>query len=191
MEPESNPQELKIVHKEPRAYKLTFDGTEDELLQNFFKRIKAQEGIVKYNLSSWSVFPTTLEESKNLAKKWAIEFSKNLTYKDYSISIYFHNSKKNIRFQIKKNIPLVKIPIIVIDGIEEHDILNEIENKLNDYKLVKFDLNNYEKYPTTKEECIELSKKWSNYFENKKNEEKIILYFNKQKIIKFQIFTNV
>ncbi len=161
-----------------------FDGTTEQLLENFFKKVKAAEGVVKYHMTKWSSFPVDLETSKNLAKDWAKKFTLNSKYKGFVINIYFHTDKKTIRFQVKKYVTLqLNVSKIDEEIINNDSCVNIIKTKLESEEIIPsintFVFENWETFPSLAE-CKELGKSWSIFLEesDKFKNFKVIIFLN-------------
>ena len=64
-----------IVPKNSKFIINNFLGSNEELVELFFKKIKPKIGIVKFKMENWSKFPKSNEEGKILGKNWSKKFS--------------------------------------------------------------------------------------------------------------------
>lgn len=165
----------KKIH-EPLAIKLNLNK-EDLDTKYFFKRIKPIEGIVKYDLSTWSYFPTTQESAKLLAKTITNDFASNKKYDGYVVNVFFHLEKKNIRFQIKKYQTLETFNT-KLDDINTTEQLETYldENIDSSVGIHLFELPNYV-FPEISV-CKDLGKNISSKFETKFVDRKYVVFFN-------------
>lgn len=162
--------------QEPRPIKLSL--TKKDLdTKYFFKRIKAMEGVVKYDLSSWVHFPTDLTQAKELAKKITKDFSSNKKYDGYVNNVYFHLGKKTLRFEIKKYQTL-EINNIVVDSITNDEQLEKYldENLGTEDSIKIFEVKNYV-FPEI-ETCKTNGKNLSAKIEALNKNKKYIVFYN-------------
>ena len=158
---------VKKTSTDQKSIEYKFDGSSDELLQNFFKKIRAKIGVVKYHMKSWSSFPTDLENAKSLGKDWAIQFTKNSKYNGFIINIYFHIQHKTIRFQVKKYVQVQNNSFNIQDV---NDLTNEIPvntfmEKLEPIPSINtFIFDNVDSFPEL-EYCKEMGKNLSKLIE--------------------------
>jgi hypothetical protein len=187
---QTNMSENQTKKHDPLPIKLKFTREKIDT-KYFFKRIKPIEGIVKYDLTDWTYFPTDLDKAKEIAKKISHDFSQNKKYNGFVVNVYFHIEKKNLRFEIKKYQTL-EIVSIKIDEITNND---EIEKYLdgnlgNEIGVKLFELQNYV-YPEL-DMCKELGKKIAVKFESINPDRKYIVFFNpKAKTLKITIHKKI
>ncbi len=185
VEPVEQPDTQKKVH-EPWAMKLNL--TKKDLdTKYFFKRIKAMEGVVKYDLSSWAHFPSDLNQAKELAKKITKDFSLNKKYSGYVVNVYFHLDKKTLRFEIKKYQTL-EIKNIILDDMISVDQLEKYfdENVGNELGIYIYQVNNLV-FPDLNG-CKEVGKNIYTKLESKVQDRAYVVFFNpKSKSVKITI----
>ena len=185
-------EQVVSTSSDPKPIKIYYDDSEEKLLKIFMNCITPTEGVIKYKVMLWTLFPKSIDESKQLAKSWSKQFALNQAFNGYAVIIYFHTVYKTIRFDIKKYIvteKLVKIPVICMTDTTEDDLLTKFESSFPESGFIKFNLMYWTGYPFTKEECTSLANKWSIYFENKENfsNKKVVVYFNKSRTVKFEV----
>ncbi len=175
IEPTTGSNPVKKV-QEPRPIKLSLTR-KDLDTKYFFKRIKAMEGLVKYDLSSWAHFPTDLTQAKELAKKITKDFSSNKKYDGYVNNVYFHLGKKTLRFEIKKYQTL-EINNIVVDSITNDEQLEKYlgDNLGTEDIFNVFEVKNYV-FPEI-ETCKSNGKNLSAKFEALNKNKKYIVFYN-------------
>ncbi len=160
--------ETKLVRTDFKPIEYDFNGGLDELLNNFLKKVRAKEGVVKYHMNSWTSFPTDLLLAKDIAKDWAKKFTSNPKYNGFIVNIYFHLDKKTIRFQVKKYVQTqINTFVIQEDNVEigSDNCYNMIIEKLEaNLSINTFVFEKIEKFPTL-QECKEIGKKFSSNLE--------------------------
>ena len=80
---------------------LGFRGGYNNCLRFLHHSVKPIVGVVKYDFSDWPLFPTTVEQSKELAFKWSSSLEKKPEFSGKSVVIFFHLSLKTIRVEVK------------------------------------------------------------------------------------------
>lgn len=157
------------------SYKFNFEGNVEELIKQFFKKIKPIEGVVKYKMINWENFPKDIDESKKLAKYWSKQFLLNPNYSGLTVNLYFHLVHKSIRFEIKKyNI------ISLTDLLNIDDCKNKIFNLLNTHEnKYTFNLSNFSDFPNLDNAKI-IAKQWADEIESLDTfkDFKVIVFFN-------------
>jgi len=133
IDPVTNSDIKKNTDPKPVIY--DFEGESDILVLKFFKKIKPINGIIKYKMTKWSDFPKDNEEAKTLSKLWIKKFNKNSNYSNVNVNVYFHVTKKVIRFEIKEK------NTIKIDNLEFNSFMENLKPEKN--KLF-FDISNVE-----------------------------------------------
>ncbi len=179
-------ENIKQKIHEPLAIKLNLIR-EDLDTKYFFKRIKPIEGVVKYDLSTWSHFPTTLDTAKLLAKTVTKEFASNKKYNGYVVNVFFHLDKKFIRFEIKKYQTFETFNT-KLDDISTTEQLETYlnENICSNPGIYMYELSNYV-FPEISI-CKELGKNISSKLETKFVDRKYVVFFNSSsKILKITI----
>ena len=80
-----------------------FMGTRNNCLRFLHHSVKPVVGVVKYDFSTWNLFPTTISQAQELAVKWSNSFEKRKDFVDKSVIIFFHLQMKTIRVEVKTN----------------------------------------------------------------------------------------
>jgi hypothetical protein len=97
---------MKAQEKSPKTYfksiENDYEGNQEDLLKQFFNRVKPKNGTIKYHMSKWSEYPKTEEEAKNIGKKWNTEFRNNSKYNKVTVKVYFKIDKNIIKFKVKE-----------------------------------------------------------------------------------------
>jgi hypothetical protein len=179
------PDTEKKVH-EPWALKLNL--TKKDLdTKYFFKRIKAMEGVVKYDLSTWEHFPSDLTQAKELAKKITKDFSLNKKYSGYVVNVYFHLDKKTLRFETKKYQTLEVNNIVVEHITNDTELEKYLDDNLGAEDSIRvYEVSNYV-FPEI-ETCKTNGKNLSAKFESINKSKKYIVFFNpKAKTVKITV----
>jgi len=78
-----------------------FTGGYNNCLRCLHHSVKPIVGVVKYDFSDWKLFPTTSEQSKELAFKWSSSIEKKKNFIGKSVVIFFHLISKTIRVEVK------------------------------------------------------------------------------------------
>ncbi len=181
-----NEQPIKVKKHDPLPIKLNL--TKDKLeTKYFFKRIKPIEGIVKYDLSTWTNFPADIEKAKEVAKSVSADFATNQKYKGYIVNVYFHLDKKTLRFEIKKYQTL-EIKNIILDDMISVDQLEKYfdENVGNELGIYIYQVNNLV-FPDLNG-CKEVGKNIYTKLESKVQDRAYVVFFNpKSKSVKITI----
>ncbi len=161
---------------EPLAIKLNL--TKENLdTKYFFKRIKPIEGVVKYDLSTWTYFPSTQDTAKLLAKTVTKDFSQNKKYDWYVVNVFFHLDKKFLRFEIKKYQTLETFNIKIDDVSTTEQLETYLdENMGSNLGIYVYELSNYA-FPEISV-CKELGKNISSKLESKFTDKKYVVFFN-------------
>lgn len=183
-----------------KPLKFAFVGTSDELINKFYLKVKAIEGVVKYKMVDWEGFPTDSSQAKNLAKDWATKFSslqnQNKKFKGFIVNIYFHLEKKTIRFEVKKYIKSneveSKIKHIVLTSSDNSDgYKNQIFSNLsNQSGIYTFDSSCWDNLELS--QCKELGKSWALELESREDFAglKVVVFLNPgKKSIKVTVST--
>ncbi len=79
-----------------------FVGGYNNCLGFLHHSVKPILGVVKYDFSTWSLFPTTIGQSRELALKWSNSFEKRKDFIGKSVIIFFHLQMKTIRVEVKE-----------------------------------------------------------------------------------------
>lgn len=171
-----------IIQSKPltdlRPIKFEFNGSTDDLLKKFYRKVKAMEGVVKYHMVNWDGFPTETEIAKQLAKSWAKEFASNKKFDGFVVNVYFHLQKKTIRFEVKKYIKLENKNFVLEQSESVDGYKNQVFLRLdNQPGIYTFDSScwNFELAI-----CRELAKNWATELESDQSysEFNIIVFFN-------------
>jgi hypothetical protein len=81
-----------------------FVGGYNNCLGFLHHSVKPIVGVVKYDFSTWSLFPTTVSQSRELALKWSNSFEKRKNFIGKSVIIFFHLQMKTIRVEVKEKL---------------------------------------------------------------------------------------
>ena len=79
-----------------------FTGGYNNCLRLLHHSVKPIIGVVKYDFTTWHLFPTTIAQSKELALKWSSSFEKRKDFANKSVIIFFHIQMKTIRIEVKE-----------------------------------------------------------------------------------------
>lgn len=82
-----------------------FTGGYNNCLGFLHHSVKPIVGVVKYDFSTWALFPTTINQSRELALKWSNSFEKRKDFVNKSVIIFFHLQMKTIRIEVKEKLP--------------------------------------------------------------------------------------
>jgi hypothetical protein len=86
-----------------------FAGGYNNCLGFLHHSVKPIVGVVKYDFSTWALFPTTITQSRELALKWSNSFEKRKDFVNKSVIIFFHQQMKTIRIEVKEKMPAYNI----------------------------------------------------------------------------------
>jgi len=169
---------------DPKPVIYDFEGESDILVLKFFKKIKPISGIIKYKMIKWNEFPKDNDEAKNLSKLWIKKFNKNSNYSNVNVNIFFHITKKVIRFEVKEK------NMIKIDNLELNSFLENLKPEKNTLYFDISDIENLESLSDidkskdfSKNLALEIEKSYS---ENKIKA--IIFVNNNKKYVKINLF---
>jgi hypothetical protein len=81
---------------------INFTGGYNNCLGFIHRSIKPLVGIVKYDFSTWRLFPKNVIQAKELAQKWALSFEKRKDFVGKSVVVFFHLQYKTIRIEVKE-----------------------------------------------------------------------------------------
>ena len=81
-----------------------FGGGYNNCLGFLHRSVKPIVGIVKYDFSTWALFPTTVAQCRELALKWSNSFEKRKDFANKSVIIFFHIQMKTIRVEVKERL---------------------------------------------------------------------------------------
>lgn len=165
------------TNTEPIPIPFSFSGTSDDLLKAFYKKVKPIEGIIKYKLI-WNNFPIDITQAKELAKSWSKCFSENSKYDGLFVNIYFHLTKKTIRFEIKK---FIRLSEFIFEPDEQFETIEQCKDlifmRLSEtcgiYKY-KLRLNIFPNL----QNCKNLAREWASQIETLYPNNKCIIFFN-------------
>ena len=82
-----------------------FTGGYNNCLGFLHHSVKPIVGVVKYDFSTWTLFPTTIAQSRELSLKWSNSFEKRKDFVNKSVIIFFHLQMKTIRIEVKEKMP--------------------------------------------------------------------------------------
>lgn len=86
---------------EPKSLHINFNGGYNNFLSLLHHSIRPMVGIVKYELPSWSLFPTSVEQAKELAYKWSASLEARKDFSNKKVIIFFHLYHKTVRVEVK------------------------------------------------------------------------------------------
>jgi hypothetical protein len=113
-----------------------FTGGYNNCLRYLHHSVKPIIGVVKYDFSDWKLFPTTSEQSKELAFKWSSSIEKKKSFIGKSVVIFFHLISKTIRVEVKNKVGYVlETPEIAIGYSTEE--VNKEANRLTEEKFIE------------------------------------------------------
>ena len=170
-------EKIEKTNTDPKPH-ICFLNTDFETLSELFlKKIKPMEGIVKYKMVEWKLFPIDLENAKSMSIKWVEKFHSTNLYNEFRIKIYFHLEKKTIRFELRsKNTNIINF--LLDDNVEEKILSYEYHQDtsilFNCEKTTYFDECDLEK-------CKILGKKLSKELEKKYTTNKFVVFLNLNK----------
>lgn len=78
-----------------------FTGGYNNCLRFLHKSVRPIIGVVKYDFSVWKLFPTNVNQAKELAFKWSSSMEKKKSFNGKSVVIFFHLTNKTIRVEVK------------------------------------------------------------------------------------------
>lgn len=78
-----------------------FYGNYNNCLRFLHHSVKPIEGVVKYDFSTWNLFPSSTDQAKELAQKWSNSFEKRKDFANKFVVIFFHLKMKTIRVEVK------------------------------------------------------------------------------------------
>lgn len=78
-----------------------FIGTRNNCLRFLHHSVKPIIGVVKYDFSTWLLFPKNIQQAKELAQKWSDSIEKRKDFINKSVIIFFHLTMKTIRVEVK------------------------------------------------------------------------------------------
>jgi hypothetical protein len=102
--PITSEQELPIIQTSTDRQPLCMDGfagNYNNCLRFLHHSVKPTVGVVKYDFSTWTLFPTNSLQAKGLAVKWSDSFEKRKDFVDKKVVIFFHLTMKTIRVEVK------------------------------------------------------------------------------------------
>lgn len=162
-----------------KPLKFIFNGSSEDLLKKFFLKVKASEGIIKYQMINWEGFPTELDQAKELGKDWAKQFTSNIKYNGYIVNVYFHLEKKTIRFEVKKYSTLEIKNFTLVQSTDSNEYKSQIfSNILAEPAVYIFDSSCWENLDLST--CKELGKNWATELELDQRfaEFKVVVFLN-------------
>lgn len=77
-----------------------FNGGYNNCLAFLHHHVRGMTGVVKYEFNSWTKFPTSVEQAKELAIKWSKSFEKRKDFSNKKVIIFFHLQMKTIRIAV-------------------------------------------------------------------------------------------
>jgi hypothetical protein len=83
-----------------------FLGGYNNCLSLIHHSIKPINGVLKFEMVNWKLFPTTPEQAKGLALKWSKSIEKRKDFVNKTVVIFFHLDMKTIRVEVKDNTQL-------------------------------------------------------------------------------------
>jgi len=129
-----------------------FNGGYNNCLRFLHHRIMAKVGSVSYLLDKWEKFPTSTEQSVELAKKWSASFQKRDDFKNFKVIIFFNWHNKIIKIQVKLRENQENQVQPNQDNSEEEIEAEEADNKDQDIDDAQHSQNAQQPEHDTKEE---------------------------------------
>lgn len=118
-----------------------FFGGYNKALRFLHHSVQPKIGVVKYDFSSWALFPKTVRLAKELAIKWSDSFEKRKDFINKSVVIFFHLTLKTIRVEVKEKQNYIFENANCVVGFSNNEVLQKIEeneiNEINQNKIIQ------------------------------------------------------
>jgi hypothetical protein len=117
-----------------------FFGGYNKALRLLHHSVQPKNGVVKFDFSSWDLFPKTIRLAKELAVKWSDSFERRKDFINKSVVIFFHLTFKTIRIEIKEKQKFIFEQSNCVVGFSNDDVSHKIKDReideINQNKII-------------------------------------------------------